>query len=118
MKNRLGVELNQWAVVRVKFRPTDCDAHPAVIVSNEELCTDARITRVNVLHGTKTAPGNPARPHQVLLNSAEGLDFQTAIDCGYFYSVAKDDITAAIGMVSVERRRGLKRKIVEVLRLM
>jgi hypothetical protein len=118
MKNRLGVELGQWTVVRVKFRPTDRAAHPAVIVSNEELCTDPRITRVNVLHGTKTAPGNPARPHQVLLNSAEGFDFQTAIDCAYFYSVAKDDITALVGVASVERRRALKRKIIEVLRLL
>lgn len=117
MKNRFGVELAQWRVVQVKFRPSDRDAHPAVIVSNEELCADPRITRVNVLHGTKTAPGNPARPHQILLNSAEGLDFPTAIDCGYVYSVAKDEIIAEFGQVGAERRRALKRKIIEVLRL-
>jgi len=53
-----------------------------------------------------------------LLNGAEGFDFQTAVDCAYFYSVAQDDITASVGVVSVERRRVLKRKIIEVLRLL
>jgi hypothetical protein len=117
MKNRFGVEIAQWAVVKVRFRATDRDLHPAVIVSNAELCDDPRITRVNVLHGTKTAPGNPARPHQVLLNSAEGLDVLTAIDCGYFYSIAKDEIAEGLGQLGSERRRALKRKIIEVLRL-
>ena len=94
--------------MRLKFRPTDRDLHPAVIVSNDEYCADPRILRVNVLHGTKVAPGNPARAHQVLLNSAEGLDLLTAIDCGYVYGVNKDDIVADVGMVGIERRRALK----------
>lgn len=118
MKNRFGVEIRQWAVVRLKFRSTDRDAHPAVIVSNDEYCGDPRILRVNVLHGTKVSPGSPARSHQVLLNSADGLDFLTAIDCGYLYGVGKDDIVSAVGLVNAERRRALKRKICEVLRLM
>jgi hypothetical protein len=118
MKNRHGVEIRQWAVVRLKFRPTDRDLHPAVIVSNAEYCEDPRILRVNVLHGTKVAPGNPARSHQILLDSAEGLDFPTAIDCGYVYGVNKDEIVADVGIVGVERRRALKRKIIEVLRLL
>jgi len=118
MRNKHGVELHQWAVVRLRFRPTDRDYHPGVIVSNEEHCADERISRVNILHGTKTAPGSPARPHQVILNGADGLDFQTAIDCSYFYGVAKDDVMAAEGTVGAERRRALKRKIIEVLRLL
>jgi hypothetical protein len=118
MKNKHGVELRQWAVVRLKFRATDRDTHPGVIVSNEEQCADERIGRVNVLHGTKTAPGNPVRLHQVMLNGAEGLDFPTAIDCSYFYGVAKDEIVGAVGLVGAERRRVLRRKIIEVLRLL
>lgn len=117
MKNRHGVEIRPWAVVRLRFRPTDRDLHPAVILSNEEYCADSRILRVNVLHGTKVSPGSPARAHQVLLNGAEGLEFLTAVDCGYVYAVNKDDIEVEIGTVGAERRRALKRKIIEVLRL-
>lgn len=118
MKNKHGVELRQWAVVKVRFRPADRDAHPAVIVSNDEDCADERLLRLNLLHGTKTAPGNPIRAHQVILNAAEGLDFRTAVDCGFFYTMAKDDIRESVGIVSSERRRALKRSIIAVYRLL
>src|SRR3972149_2537808 len=118
MKNKHGIELRQWAVVRARFRPSDRDLHPAVIVSNDEDCADERLRRLNLLHGTKIAPGNPARSHQVVLNSAEGLDFRTAIDCGDFYSMAKDDIMESVGEISPERRRILKRAIIAVYRLL
>jgi PemK-like, MazF-like toxin of type II toxin-antitoxin system len=118
MRNKHNVELRQWAVVKVRFRPTDRDEHPAVIVSNDEHCADTRLTRINVLYGTKTSPGNPPRLHQALLNSAEGLDFLTAIDCSYFYTIDKDAIAASLGNVSLERRRALKRTIVASYRLL
>jgi hypothetical protein len=118
MKNKNGVELRQWAVVKVRFRPADRDEHPAVVVSNDEHCGDSRLTRINILHGTKISPGNPARPHQSLLNSAEGLDFLTAIDCSYFYTVEKDAITSSFGNIGPERRRALKRTIIAAYRLL
>jgi hypothetical protein len=118
MKNRYGVEIRPWSVVRLRFRPADRDLHPAAIISNEECCSDPWILRVNALHGTKVAPGTPPRTHQVLLNRAEGLDFLTAFDCGYVYGVAKDDVVSAVGTVGAERRRMPKRKIIEVLRLL
>jgi len=117
MRNKHSVELRQWSVVRVRFRPTDRDEHPAVVISNDEHCGDARLTRLNILYGTKISAGNPARPHQALLNSAEGLDFLTAVDCSYFYTVEKDAITAAYGSVGSERRRALKRTIIAAYRL-
>lgn len=110
--------LRQWDVVRVRFRATDRDRHPAVVISNDEICADARVGRVNVLHGTKTAPGNPPRIHQALLNSADGLEFLTAMDCAYLYSIAKSEITEHLGTVSLERRRILKRTIIAAHRLL
>jgi hypothetical protein len=118
MKNRNNVELSQWAVVRVRFRPTDRDEHPAVIVSNDEHCADARLTRINILYGTKISPGNPPRAHQSLLNSADGLEFLTAVDCSYFYTVEKDAITTGLGTIGHERRRALKRTIIAAFRLL
>jgi hypothetical protein len=118
MNNRNNVELRQWAVVRVRFRPSDRDEHPAVIVSNDEHCLDERLRRINILYGTKISPGNPPRAHQSLLNSSDGLDFLTAVDCSYFYTVDKDSITAALGSVSHERRRMMKRTIIAAYRLL
>jgi len=117
MKNKHGVTLRQWEVVKVRFRPNDRDEHPAIVVSNDEHCGDSRLARLNVLYGTKTSPGNPPRPHQALVNSAEGLDFLTAVDGSYFYTVKKDAITQSIGTVGIERRRALKRTIIAACRL-
>lgn len=117
MRNSLGIELRQWAVVRVRFRASDRDEHPAVVISNDEHCDDPRVRRVNLLYGTKISAGNPARAHQVLLNSAEGLEFLTAVDCSYFYTVEKDAILATVGAVGPERRRALKRTIIAAYRL-
>lgn len=118
MKNKHGVALRQWDVVKVRFRPTDRDEHPAVVVSNDEHCADSRLSRLNLLYGTKIAPGNPPRPQQALINSAEGRDFLTAVDCSYLYTVEKDAVTQSLGSVGVERRRALKRTIIAAFRLM
>lgn len=109
--------MHQWDIVKVKVNPKDRDAHPAVILSCEEDCQDREFLRVNVLYGSKRAPAAALEPWQVMLNGADGLDFQTAVDCGVFYLVPKASCTLAIGSVSLERRRAIGRRISEVLRL-
>jgi hypothetical protein len=109
--------MHQWEIVRVRFNPKDRDAHPAVVISCEEDCLDPQLLRINLLYGSKRPPAAPLAPWQVHLNSADGLDFGTAIDCGVFYLVDKASCSAAIGQVSSERRRQIGRKINEVLRL-
>ena len=109
--------MHQWEIVRVRINPKDRDAHPAIIISCEEDCQDPHFLRINVLYGAKKAPGVMLEAWQVMLNGADGLDFQTAVDCGVIYLVDKASCSAAIGNVGVERRRAIGRKIVEVLRL-
>ena len=109
--------MHQWDIVRVRIDPKDRDHHPAVVLSCEEDCQDAQCRRVNVLYGTKRVPAAPAEPWQVILNGADGLDFQTLVDCGIFYLVDKDRCSPSIGSVGVERRRAIGRKINEILRL-
>ena len=109
--------MHQWDIVRVRINPKDRDAHPAVVLSGEEDCQDPKFLRINVLYGSKRPPAAVLHPWQVLLNGADGLDFLTAVDCGVFYLVSKDACSPAIGRVSLERRRAIGRKIIEVLRL-
>ena len=109
--------LHQWDIVRVRVNPKDRDAHPAVIISCEEDCRDGEFLRVNVLYGSKRQPAAHVEPWQILLNGADGLDFQTAVDCGVIYLVPKAACSAAVGTVGLERRRLIGRKINEVLRL-
>jgi len=109
--------MHQWDIVRVRINPKDRDAHPAVVLSCEEDCQDPEFLRVNVLYGSKKAPAQRIDPWQVLLNGADGLDFQTAVDCGVFYLVLKSSCSPVVGSVGLERRRQMGRKINEILRL-
>jgi hypothetical protein len=109
--------MHQWDIVKVRMNPKDRDAHPAVVISCEEDCQDPELLRINVLYGSKRAPAAAVDSWQVLLNGADGLDFQTAIDCGIFYLVPKGSCAPAVGSVSLERRRLIGRKINEILRL-
>jgi len=71
--------------------------------------------RINVLMGSKKQPAEQpaeqAREHQVVLNSADGLEFMTLFDCAFVYTIRKSTIMRAIGSVSLERRKEIQRKV-------
>lgn len=102
----------QWDIVKVRINPENRDEHPAIVVSPAELCADEKKGRLNVLYGTTRRPGQSARPHEVMLNGADGLDHATLFNCIYFYGVDRKKVTSVLGQVSAERRRQIGRKIV------
>lgn len=107
----------QWDIVRVRISPEDRDEHPAVIISSPEHCADTSRANLNVLYGTTRRPGRVPGAHEAPLNGADGLDHPTLFNCGYFYSVPRAKISAALGRVAPERRRQIGRKIVATYRL-
>lgn len=109
--------VRQWDIVRFRIRPQDRDLHPGIVLSGEEWCASAHTANLNVLAGTKRVPGDRVKPHQVALNGADGLEFQTTVDCRFFHLITKEGVSAVIGRVSTERRRVIGRKLHEVLRL-
>jgi len=110
--------VRQWDIVRFRIRPQDSEFHPGVVVSGEEWCASNLTTNLNVLACTKRVPAVAVRPYQVMLNSADGLEFPSAVDCRFFHIVAKAGVHEVIGRVSAERRRAIGRRINEVLRLL
>lgn len=109
------VRPSQWDVVKVRINPGDRDEHPALVISTDEVCASA--PRINVIYGSTRRPGQPARPHQVVLNGADGLDRPTLFGCGHFYQVSPDAITGHYGSVTAARRREVARKIIAAYRL-
>jgi hypothetical protein len=109
--------VHQWDIMQVRLNPRDRDSHPAVVISCEEDCLDARRLRINVLFGSKRQPAATTEAWQVQLNGADGLEFSTVVDCGLFYLVDKAACVTTVGRVALERRRQIGRKICEVLRL-
>jgi mRNA-degrading endonuclease toxin of MazEF toxin-antitoxin module len=111
-------QVRQWDIVRFRIRLQDAELHPGVVVSGEEWCASGQTTNLNVLACSKRPPAAAIKPHQVVLNGADGLDFQSTADCRFFHIVPKESVTETIGRVSAERRRSIGRKINEILRLL
>jgi mRNA-degrading endonuclease toxin of MazEF toxin-antitoxin module len=109
--------LRQWDIVRVRIRPTDRDEHPAVIVSNDEICADENYRVLNVLYGGTRRPGQSVRAHEAVLNGADGLERPTVFSCHHLYTVERAKISARLGEVTRERRRQIGRAIVATYRL-
>jgi mRNA-degrading endonuclease toxin of MazEF toxin-antitoxin module len=109
--------LNQWDVVRVLIRPEDRDQHPAVVLTCDEFCQDARRQAINVLYGTTKRPATSPDAYEVTLNGADGPEHATLFNCGHLYTIDRRKVTARLGRVSPERRRQIGRKIVATFRL-
>jgi hypothetical protein len=52
--------------------------------------------------------GRKPYPHQVLLNGADGMDWETFCDCSIMYAVRSDLLFNKRGRVSLERRLAIR----------
>ena len=103
--------MKQWEIWEFPF-PSAADPHMFVILSPTRLCADANFDSVNGLLCTTVRPlGRAAKPHEVFLDTADGLDWLTAVRCNVIFHFAKAAAGARRGAVSVVRRRELTRKI-------
>ena len=90
-------------------------AHWFVIISPNEICTDAREVAVNGL-ACFTLRGQPLKT-DVRLNGADGFDHATVCACDFFFYLPKAGLHDSIGTVTGERRTQISRLIREVFRL-
>jgi len=111
------MNLAQWDLVRVRINPDDRDEHPAVIISPNHVAKNPRVRKLNVLYCTKLSPAQNVEPNQFPLNSADGLDFRSAVDCSFYHVILRDRITGIWGRVSTERIYALKRKLRDIFGL-
>jgi hypothetical protein len=101
----------RWDIVFLKTDENDATGHPAVILSNPDILQDPRHLRINVVTGTKKPPAAQTRPHQVILNDADGLEFPTLFDCGFVQVARKSSIIRSAGRVAYARRGQMAAKL-------
>jgi mRNA-degrading endonuclease toxin of MazEF toxin-antitoxin module len=107
--------VRQWEVYLFPFeeeRP-----HPAVIISNDERCRNQDLEYVNALICTSAKLNREPKKNEVILNSADGLDWKTAVRCDVIYLLPKVAFQEPRGKVTAPRRIAVARKIAETLRL-
>ena len=88
--------------------------HPVVILSHDDFCAGAVI---NVLYCTSQRQSRAPKPYEVLLNGADGLDWETFCDCSTLFSVPSAGLFSQRGHVTLDRRRAIRAKIRDLFRL-
>ena len=90
--------------------------HPCVLISHPDRCALADV--VNVLYCTSQKQNRQPYPFEVVLDTEDGLNWETFCDCTLLWSVERAKLFQQRGHVSLERRRDLRSKVRDLLRLM
>ncbi|MBM3840835.1 MAG: type II toxin-antitoxin system PemK/MazF family toxin [Verrucomicrobia bacterium] len=99
--------MKQWEIWTCDF--AEAGPHPAVIVSHPDRV--GRAPLVNVLIGSSQRASRPPRENEILLNGADGLDWETLVKCDLMYLVEKERLYRRRGSVELTRRRALVQRI-------
>jgi mRNA-degrading endonuclease toxin of MazEF toxin-antitoxin module len=95
--------MKQWDIWTCDF--ADAGSHPAVVISHPDRV--ARAPLVNVLIGSSQRATRAPRESEVMLNGADGLDWETLVKCDLMYLVEKARLYRHRGSVGMARRRAL-----------
>lgn len=85
--------------------------HPAVIISHPDRA--ARKETVEVLACSTSRALRAPKANEVLLDPADGLDWETLCYCDLIYSVARSELRNHRGGVTRERRRAIVQTILQ-----
>ena len=80
--------------------------HPVVLISHPDRC--ARAKHINVLFCTSQRQGRKPYEFEVMLNTEDGLNWETLCDCSILWVVESAALTNRRGLVSLERRRRIR----------
>jgi mRNA-degrading endonuclease toxin of MazEF toxin-antitoxin module len=78
------------------------EPHPAVIVSHP--LRVANKLDVEVVMGGSQNSQRPPKPHEVILDQSDGLEWPTLFKCDLIHTVPKTELTARRGIVTTARR--------------
>ncbi|MEW6304706.1 MAG: type II toxin-antitoxin system PemK/MazF family toxin [Verrucomicrobiota bacterium] len=109
--------LQQWDVVLYPY-PAPVGPHPAVIISPNSMAGNPDHKVLNALVCTSVRLNRSVHPNEVALDEADGLDWRTACKCSLVTSLDREKITLKKGHVTVERRRQIGRKVIELFGLL
>ncbi len=105
--------MKPWDIYTWEF--PDAEAHPAVILG-----TEARLAnkpKVNVLFCSSKRATRKAEPLEIILDEADGLDWETLCKCDLVFAVPKEQLTRKRGSVTRERRRQIAESVIRSLGL-
>lgn len=106
--------MKQWDTYQWSFPH---GSHPCVIISPQARVSNPDYDTVNLLGAsTHRASGQPAM-HQVMLDTADGMDWETLVRCDVVFLAKKSELKQHRGSVTPERRRAIGAKIIRLFGL-
>jgi mRNA-degrading endonuclease toxin of MazEF toxin-antitoxin module len=99
---------DQFEVWRYDF-PDKGGEHPVILISHPDIC--ARAAVVNILFCTSQRQARQPYAREVLLDTSDGLDWETFCDCSCLYAIRSKDLFGKRGRVTLERRLQIRTKI-------
>jgi mRNA-degrading endonuclease toxin of MazEF toxin-antitoxin module len=99
-----------------RFNFPEKGEHSVVLISHPDVC--ARSAFVNALYCTSQRQSRHPYPYEVLLNGADGFEWETFCDCKTIFLLESAKLFGKRGRVSSERRRQIRSKLREIFRLM
>jgi hypothetical protein len=105
--------MNPWDIYTWEF--PGVEAHPAVILG-----TEARLgnkPKVNVLFCSSRRATRKAEAMEIMLDDADGLDWETLCKCDLVFAAPKEHLTRKRGSVTMERRRQIAERVIRALGL-
>jgi mRNA-degrading endonuclease toxin of MazEF toxin-antitoxin module len=93
--------MKPWEIYTWTF--PEAGTHPAVIVSSAARVAHKPV--VNVLLCSSQRASRPAQSHEVPLDSADGLEWETLCKCDLLHAAAVKDLWPQRGRVLLERQR-------------
>ena len=88
--------------------------HPAVIVSPPDRCANPHVETVNVVGCSSQRANRLAEAHEVMLDTEDGLEWETLARCDVLYLARKKELVRKRGDVTYERRRAMGQRIIRL----
>jgi mRNA-degrading endonuclease toxin of MazEF toxin-antitoxin module len=89
--------------------------HPAVVLGTDDRVKTKPV--VSVLICSSQRAKRKAMLHEVILDNADGLNWETLCKCDVVYAAQKSDLTQHRGLVTIERRRMIAQRLIQQLGL-
>jgi len=105
--------MKPWDIYSWEFQ--GFEAHPAVVLGTETRL--ANKPKVNVLFCSSKRATRTAEPLEVVLDTADGLDWETLCKCDLIFAAPKEQLSRKRGSVTHERRRQIAERVIRALGL-
>ena len=89
-------------------------SHPCIVISPPARVTNPDCETVNLLACSTQRASRQALAHEVLLDEADGVDWETLVRCDVIWLANKSELKRHRGSVTPERRRAIGKKIVRL----